>query len=138
MAAPVVCKRKSLLELGSSAVLLELCDESVRVRLGNVFFDNAHRFHRFLRVGKAETRRFADNFDDGDLVGADLDENDVEFRLLVRRGSSLRRAGSACGGYGSGRAYAEFGFKGFYELVELENGHRFYFFDEFLYIHDNF
>ena len=83
-----------LLENGRSACFLELGNGSFRVCLRHSFLEHAEGLDRLLRLCKAKTRELADSLDDGDLVCAEILEDDVELRLFLLGGSGLR---SACG-----------------------------------------
>ena len=82
-------KVKSLLDFDFGAGGSELLFDLVGFFLGSAFLDSlGGAFDEFLRFLQAEARDLADDLDDGDLVGADIGEDDVEFGLFFRGGGT--------------------------------------------------
>lgn len=121
------CAKKKLLQLDRSAGGLQLGLDVVRFVLGNAFLDRAgSAVNKGFGFLQAERGDFPDNLDYFDLLLTSASEDDVELGLLFGFGSGGGSGSTAATATGAGGGYAEFLFKGLYELSKLKNGKGFY------------
>ena len=71
-----------------SAGFFEFLDHLSSFVLGNAFFDGAEFLNESLSVAESKTGKFANNFNNGNLVSAEVLKNDVEFGLFFFSGST--------------------------------------------------
>src|SRR6185503_14823363 len=89
---------RALLDLDGGAGLLELGLHLIGLLAGDTLLDRLRRLvgHR-LGLLEAETGQLADHLDDRDLALARRGEDDVERRLLLRRGAVAAAGGTRAG-----------------------------------------
>src|SRR6266536_660629 len=114
----------SLLELDGGAGLLELGLDAVGFLLGDALLDRlGGRVDEVLRLLEAEAGEGAHDLDHLDLLLARPCQDDVERRLLLRRGRAVARRGCRDRHRRCGRD-APLVLNLFLELYELEDTHR--------------
>ena len=117
-------RNPKLLQGDGGAGLLELLLGVLGVLLlGTLEQDGGGSLHLVLGLLQAEAGESADNLDDGDLVGAEGSELNVEVGLLLLLGSSSASSGGSGNGDGGSGGYAEDVLQLVDELRKLEGGH---------------
>ena len=109
----------SLLYFDSSASFFQFGFGFVGIGFGNFFLDS---FRSAVNQGfgffQAQAGQFADRFDNGDLAGTSVFQDNVEFGLFFSSASGS--SASSGNGNRSSSGYAEFFFQGFYEFSEFQ------------------
>src|SRR6266542_3690 len=114
----------SLLELDGGAGLLELGLDAVGLLLGDALLDRlGGRVDEVLRLLEAEAGEGAHDLDHLDLLLARPRQDDVERRLLLRRGRAVARRGCRDRHRRCGRD-APLVFNFLLQLDQLQDGHR--------------